>query len=191
MKTALTTRATRLAFSVVVLSHFVLSASVLSKVKVTHDPQKNRADYVARMQQQTVPAPTDLTLGSLWSSNGAMTNLQADYKASRLNDLVTTAGGGVRSVSLEGGVTGLGADFIIVDDAAQAIGGKIEERDGLLAAIGKTDITAPRGPVSFDPVTHQAIQNVYVREVVQTDGKLVNKVIDVFPKVGDNPANKA
>jgi flagellar L-ring protein FlgH len=44
---------------------------------------------VARMEQQTVPPPADLTLGSLWSSNGAMTNLQADYKASRLNDLVT------------------------------------------------------------------------------------------------------
>lgn len=89
MKTVPTTRAMRLALSVVFLSNFVLSASVLSKVKVTHDPQKNRADYVSRMQQQTVPAPTDLTLGSLWSSNGAMTNLQADYKASRLNDLVT------------------------------------------------------------------------------------------------------
>ena len=38
---------------------------------------------------------------------------------SKLNDLVTTAGGGVRSVSLEGSVTGFGADLIIVDDAVQ------------------------------------------------------------------------
>jgi hypothetical protein len=38
---------------------------------------------------------------------------------SKLDDLVTTAGGGVRSVSLEGGVTGLGADYIIIDDAVQ------------------------------------------------------------------------
>jgi predicted phage terminase large subunit-like protein len=37
----------------------------------------------------------------------------------KLNDLVTTDGGGVRSVSVEGGVTGLGADFIIVDDPVQ------------------------------------------------------------------------
>ena len=29
------------------------------------------------------------TLGSLWISNGALTNLQSDYKASRMNDLVT------------------------------------------------------------------------------------------------------
>ncbi len=89
MKTTFTTRALRLAFAITVLSHFVLSGSVLSKVKITHDPQKTRADYVARMQQQTVTPPADLPLGSLWTSNGAMTNLQADYKASRLNDLVT------------------------------------------------------------------------------------------------------
>ena len=41
------------------------------------------------MQQQTLTPPTDVPLGSLWSANGALTNLQADYKASRLNDLVT------------------------------------------------------------------------------------------------------
>jgi predicted phage terminase large subunit-like protein len=37
----------------------------------------------------------------------------------KLNDFVTTDGGGVRSVSVEGGVTGLGADVIIVDDPVQ------------------------------------------------------------------------
>ena len=78
MRTNLATRAIRLVFSIVLLSSFVLSASVLSKVKVTHDPQKARADYVSRMQQQTVSPPADLPLGSLWSANGAMTNLQTD-----------------------------------------------------------------------------------------------------------------
>jgi len=89
MRTTLTTRAVRLAFAITVLSHFGLSGSVFSKVKISHDPQKARADYVARMQQQTLSPPADLPLGSLWTSNGAMTNLQADYKASRLNDLIT------------------------------------------------------------------------------------------------------
>jgi flagellar L-ring protein precursor FlgH len=89
MRTNLATRAIRLVFSIVLLSSFVLSASVLSKVKVTHDPQKARADYVSRMQQQTVSPPADLPLGSRWSANGAMTNVQTDYKASRLNDLLT------------------------------------------------------------------------------------------------------
>jgi flagellar L-ring protein precursor FlgH len=89
MRTNSATRAIRLVFSIALLSNFVLSGSVFSKVKVTHDPQKARADYVSRMQQQTVSPPADLPLGSLWSANGAMTNLQTDYKASRLNDLLT------------------------------------------------------------------------------------------------------
>jgi branched-chain amino acid transport system substrate-binding protein len=70
------------------------------------------------------------------------------------------------------------------------VGGKIEDAAAFCVAIGKTNIKAPRGPVSFDPLTHQAIQNVYVREVVELDGRLVNKVIDVVPNVGDNPLNK-
>jgi predicted phage terminase large subunit-like protein len=38
---------------------------------------------------------------------------------SKLVDFVTTAGGGVRSVSIEGGVTGHGADYIIMDDPTE------------------------------------------------------------------------
>ena len=65
MRTTFTTRAMRLAISLLFLSHLSCPRSVLSKVKVTHDPQKTRADYVARMQQQTVPPPAEMTLGSL------------------------------------------------------------------------------------------------------------------------------
>lgn len=78
-----------MAAAALLLSNFLVAGSVFSKVKITHDPQKARADYVARMQQQITSPPADVTLGSLWSANGALTNLQADYKASRLNDVVT------------------------------------------------------------------------------------------------------
>ncbi len=77
-----------MAGAILALSSFV-TGSVFSKVMTTHDPQKARADYVARMQQQTSAPPTDVPLGSLWTANGALTNLQSDYKASRLNDVVT------------------------------------------------------------------------------------------------------
>jgi flagellar L-ring protein FlgH len=89
MRKILMAKATQLAFAALLFAHLTLSASVLSKIKVTHDPQKTRADYVSRMQQQTVTPPADVTLGSLWTSNGALTNLQSDYKARNLNDLVT------------------------------------------------------------------------------------------------------
>jgi flagellar L-ring protein precursor FlgH len=56
---------------------------------LSHNPQQTRADYVSRIQQQTAPVSTDTPLGSLWTNGGALTNMQTDYKASRLNDLVT------------------------------------------------------------------------------------------------------
>jgi branched-chain amino acid transport system substrate-binding protein len=79
----------------------------------------------------------------------------------------------------------------IIDDAAKSIDGKVEDIAAWSSAIGKTNIKAPRGPVSFDPVTHQAIQNVYVREVIEHKGRIVNKVIATIPNVGDHPGNKA
>jgi branched-chain amino acid transport system substrate-binding protein len=79
----------------------------------------------------------------------------------------------------------------IIDDAANSIDGMVEDIAAWSAAIGKTNIKAPRGPVSFDPVTHQAIQNVYVREVIEHKGRIVNKVIATIPNVGDHPGNKA
>jgi flagellar L-ring protein FlgH len=89
MRTTFTTRAAGLAVIILAFSSPVFSRSLLPKVKTSQDPQKARAEYVARMQQQTAPPPAGVPLGSLWVPNGAMTNLQADYKASRLNDLVT------------------------------------------------------------------------------------------------------
>jgi predicted phage terminase large subunit-like protein len=37
----------------------------------------------------------------------------------KITDFLTTDGGGVRSLSIEGGVTGLGADYIIIDDPVE------------------------------------------------------------------------
>jgi predicted phage terminase large subunit-like protein len=56
-------------------------------------------------------------LQSVWFERLFKTRIATNRK--KLNDFVTTDGGGVRSVSVEGGVTGLGADVIIVDDPVQ------------------------------------------------------------------------
>ena len=69
--------------------------------------------------------------------------------------------------------------------------GKVEDADAFSAALAKTNIVAPRGPVSFDPVTHQAIQNVYIRKVTKVDGVLRNEPIATIERVGDYPPNKA
>ncbi len=60
------------------------SASAKSK----QDSEKLRADYIARMQQQS--GITEITtLGSLYTPSGAFTDMTADYKAHRLGDIVT------------------------------------------------------------------------------------------------------
>jgi branched-chain amino acid transport system substrate-binding protein len=77
----------------------------------------------------------------------------------------------------------------IVDEATRAVGGDIEKQEEFAAAVGRLKIIAPRGPVRFDPVTHQAIQNVYIRKVIEIDDHLGNQVVATIRDVGDNPAN--
>jgi flagellar L-ring protein precursor FlgH len=48
-----------------------------------------RVDYIARLQQRDVPAPTGQTLGSLWSPGNTLGDLSIDYKARKLNDTIT------------------------------------------------------------------------------------------------------
>lgn len=64
--------------------HNSANAKLLSR-----SSQQTREEYIARIQQQTAPVPSDTPVGSLWTNGGALTNMQMDYKASRLNDLVT------------------------------------------------------------------------------------------------------
>jgi flagellar L-ring protein FlgH len=84
-----TTRPATLVRTIWVLLILASSLNGFAKTKISHDPQKTRDEYVARIQQQASAPPVEASLGSLWTSGGAMTNLQADYKASRVNDLVT------------------------------------------------------------------------------------------------------
>ncbi len=84
-----TTRPATLVRTIWVLLILASSLNGFAETKISHDPQKTRDEYVARIQQQASAPPVEASLGSLWTSGGAMTNLQADYKASRVNDLVT------------------------------------------------------------------------------------------------------
>src|SRR5262249_54919446 len=61
--------------------------------------------------------PIRSILESDWFQQAFHTRLA--NKRTKLMDFLTTDGGGVRSLSIEGGVTGLGADFIIIDDPVE------------------------------------------------------------------------
>ena len=70
-----------------------------------------------------------------------------------------------------------------INEAAQAVGGKVEDREAFLAALRKVEIPdAPRGPIKLDSYGNP-IQNIYVRKVEKKDGELWNTVIQTFPAV--------
>lgn len=71
----------------------------------------------------------------------------------------------------------------VIAEALKAVNGKTSDQAAFNAAIAAVKFNAPRGPFSFDPATHNVIMNVYVREVVEQDGRLINKVIETFKDV--------
>ena len=71
----------------------------------------------------------------------------------------------------------------IINEAVRAIGGKVEDRAALMAALRKVEITdAPRGPVQMDGYGNPT-QNIYIRRVEKVGGKLQNTVIHTYPNV--------
>ena len=71
----------------------------------------------------------------------------------------------------------------IINEAVRAIGGKVEDRAGLMTELRKVAITdAPRGPVEMDPYGNPT-QNIYIRKVERIGGKLQNTVVYTYPHV--------
>ena len=65
----------------------------------------------------------------------------------------------------------------VVWDAFNRLGGKVPSQEALSKAIEETKIDTPRGPISFDPDTHNVIQNIYIREAVKEGSEIHNKVL--------------
>ena len=72
----------------------------------------------------------------------------------------------------------------VITEAAKGVGGMVEDRGAMMAALRRTAITdAPRGPVRMDTFGNP-IQNIYIRRVERVDGKLQNTIIHTYPEVG-------
>lgn len=129
-------------FAVIVL--FASYAQASPKNKNASPKRDPLADYLKRMSAAAPPASAT-TLGSLWIDNGRLANLVADYKASRVGDLVTisinqnlssTNTGNVatsRAFSASSGVTALGGHIatsgvtnLFSPNSAQALTGKAQ-----------------------------------------------------------------
>ena len=71
----------------------------------------------------------------------------------------------------------------VLEAAAKAVDGKVENKDAFMKALRATDIKdAVRGPVKFDPLGN-VVGNVYIRRVDKKDGRYVNTVIHTYPNV--------
>jgi len=71
----------------------------------------------------------------------------------------------------------------ILSEAVKAVGGKVEDRGALMAALRAVKVgDAPRGPVEMDAYGNPT-QNIYIRKVERVGGKLQNTVIFTYPLV--------
>jgi flagellar L-ring protein precursor FlgH len=82
----ITTRKTAVAALLAVSSTLVFSSTAK---KASTKSSDLRAEYIARLQQQFVPATEEHTVGSLWSADSSLGDFSSDYKARHLNDTIT------------------------------------------------------------------------------------------------------
>lgn len=120
----------------------LLAPSAPAKDKPASGKRDSLADYIERVSAQT-SASAPATPGSLWNDSGRLANMVADYKASRVGDLVTisvaqnlsaSSTGNVstnRSLSASSGITALpgqlktaGVANLFSPSSAQALTGK-------------------------------------------------------------------
>ena len=113
-------------------------ASVFSKLKPrSKSPEQLRAEYLARLQQQNLPAIEDHTVGSLWSPQNALGDLAVDYKARRLNDTITIQVS-VQTTAAQSGSVNTSRDFNTSSAITGIAGNAPSATNPLLAANSST-----------------------------------------------------
>ena len=72
---------------------------------------------------------------------------------------------------------------LMLEQAVKAINGKVEDKEALMAALRKVELTNdPRGTLKLDALGNP-LMDVYIRKVERKDGKLVNSVVKTYPAV--------
>ncbi len=72
---------------------------------------------------------------------------------------------------------------LMLEQAAKAVKGKVEDRDALMAALRNVELANdPRGTIKLDALGNP-LMDVYIRKVERKDGHLVNTVVKTYPSV--------
>lgn len=69
----------------------------------------------------------------------------------------------------------------------KAVGGKTDDKKAMMEAIRKVQYNGPRGPLRIDPKTNNIVQNIYMVEVQEKNGKPTHVVLDTIKDVQDPP----
>ncbi|MGE0737149.1 MAG: ABC transporter substrate-binding protein [Alphaproteobacteria bacterium] len=69
----------------------------------------------------------------------------------------------------------------------KAVNGKTDDKKAMMAAIRNASYDGPRGPMKIDPKTNNVIQNIYMIEIKEVNGKPTHVVVDTIKNVQDPP----
>lgn len=75
----------------------------------------------------------------------------------------------------------------IIHAAVEAVDGNTAAKDKLREAMRAVQLNAPRGPFKFNQSTQGPVHNAYIREVVEINGRITNKVIRTIRDITDPP----
>lgn len=64
----------------------------------------------------------------------------------------------------------------LIASALKAVEGDMSQKDAFREALRRADFESVRGPFKFGP-NHHPIQDIYIREVVEEDGVLTNRIV--------------
>lgn len=134
----LISRDRRRIFFLAILLFLTPLADSQEKSKSKDDKQKDKArdglaDYLRRVSGNAAAASPG-TLGSLWTDNGRLANMVADYKASRVGDLVT--------INVTQNLSASSAGNVATNRAFSASSG-ITALPGLLKTAGVANLFSP------------------------------------------------
>jgi len=115
---------------------FALTASAKPRAKT---PEQLRADYLARLQQYHSLAPEEHTVGSLWTTQNALGDITADYKARRLNDTITISVA-VQTTAAQSGTVNTSRAFATNSAVTGVAGNTFAATNPLLAANSTTTL---------------------------------------------------
>lgn len=137
------------------------------------------AGYGYLVEEDTIPAQGDAALGAYTSLNWAY-GIDTPVNKAFVDNYRKTYNGPPTVDSVAGHVGAM-----VVWDAFNRLDGKTSDQDALIKTIEATKLDTPRGPISFDPETHNVVQNIYIREAERVGGEIHNEVLAKYDAVRD------